>query len=324
MKEKKLKNVIRVVSVAMIMVMALGVSFVWAEDVPGPGTVGTEPIIEPVTPENPPEILKEGFEEDEEGNVFYYIAGEKQKGWQKIGKNTYYFGRSTGKMYKGVNRIKNNVYTFNDKGILKRTVYGDKKAVCLTYDDGPSANTAIILDTLKKNDALATFFVVGSRVPSYKNNFKAVVDYGCQIGNHTYTHAWLNRLSADGIKSQMERADRIIEKYSGKEALVCRTPGGQLNETIKSNVGLPIILWSIDPVDWRTRNADSTYNWVINRVRDGSVVLMHDLYRPTADASTRLIPQLKRMGFQMVTIEEMALLKKVNLKPGKVYFSFSG
>lgn len=100
-----------------------------------------------------------------------------------------------------------------------------------------------------------------------------------------------------------------------------RTPGGAVNSNVKSNAGMPIILWSIDTLDWKTRNSSSTINAVINHVSDGDIVLMHDLYSATATASKTIIPKLTEKGYQLVTVEEMAILRG-GVKNGTVYYSF--
>ena len=85
---------------------------------------------------------------------------------------------------------------------------------------------------------------------------------------------------------------------------------------------MPVILWNVDTQDWKTRNAESVYREVMRHAKDGNIVLMHDLYASTAEASKRFIPKLVEQGFQLVTVEEMALLKGTKLKAGQVYFSF--
>ncbi len=264
-----------------------------------------------------------GFQEIDGGTYFFCkTTGRMKKGFVKIGKNRYYFGKKSGKMYRGLVKIRKNVHTFNEDGILLRSVYGNKKAVCLTYDDGPAPGTLRILKTLRDNKGLATFFVVGNRVAAFKDTILKVAKSGCQIGNHSYSHSWFANLDSNGIKNEVDKCDKLINQYANVNAEVVRTPGGQINDNIKVSVGKPIILWSIDTVDWRTRNANSTYNSVMNNVKDGSIVLMHDLHLPTADASERIIPELVKKGYQLVTINEMKLLKGYKLKAGGVYFSF--
>ena len=200
----------------------------------------------------------------------------------------------------------------------------DKPMIALTYDDGPSANTPKILDVLEKYDARATFFVVGDRVDgnsSYQSYVKRACELNCQIGNHTYSHAALTRLSQSSIRSQISRCDSAVKKAAGVTPAVMRPPGGSRNSTVDQAVGKPLILWSIDTEDWRTRNASSTISAVLDHVRDGDIVLMHDLYSSTAEASQTIIPELIRRGYQLVTVEELARYRG-GMKAGNRYSSF--
>ncbi len=248
--------------------------------------------------------------------------GRMFKGMHTIGDYQYYFNKSNGRMFKGLHKIGKNVYTFSKTGKLVRTVYAKKKSVCLTYDDGPSANTQTILKTLKKNGALATFFVVGERVGWYPDAIKSMAAMRCQIANHSYTHPYYWNLSVAQIKNQIKNCNASVRKYAGVGPTVCRTPGGGQSTAINSAVGMPIILWSVDTLDWKIRDAGSVYSKAMSNVNDGAIILMHDLYSSTASAATRIIPALKNRGYQMVTIREMALLKGVTLVKGKIYSHF--
>ena len=98
-----------------------------------------------------------------------------------------------------------------------------------------------------------------------------------------------------------------------------RPPYGAINDTVKANVGMPMILWSIDTLDWKTRNAQSTINNVMTKVKDGDIILMHDIHTETVDAALTLIPKLEEAGYQLVTVSEMAQAKGVTLENGKAY-----
>ena len=209
----------------------------------------------------------------------------------------------------------------DEKGVLTRKIDKNKKMVALTYDDGPSIYTPRVLTTLKKNDAVATFFVVGNRVPTYSDTVKKAYDMGCEIGNHTYEHKSLPRLSEAGVKEQMSRTDEAVKKVTGQTTVIMRPTGGATNENVKKWVGKPSIIWSIDTLDWKTRNADSTKRAVLNHVKDGEVVLMHDLYSATASASETIIPELVKRGYQLVTVSELAECRG-GMKETGAYFSF--
>lgn len=254
---------------------------------------------------------------------YYYFSktGKMKKGWITIDKNKYYFSKKSGKMFTGKHNISHYLCYFSEKGVLYRKIDKKKKMVALTYDDGPSANTPKILDTLKKYDAVATFFVVGNRVSTYANTVKRAYGMGCKIGNHTYEHKILTRTDAAGIREQVSKTNAAVKNITGTDPIVMRPPGGCVNDTVKSQTGMPMILWSIDTLDWRTRNAASTKTAVLDHVKDGDIVLMHDLYEATANASTTIIPTLVERGYQLVTVSELAECRG-GMKDGCLYYSF--
>lgn len=254
---------------------------------------------------------------------YYYFSktGKMKKGWITIDKNKYYFSKKSGKMFTGKHNISHYLCYFSEKGVLYRKIDKKKKMVALTYDDGPSANTPKILDTLKKYDAVATFFVVGNRVSTYANTVKRAYGMGCEIGNHTYEHKILTRTDAAGIREQVSKTNAAVKNITGTDPIVMRPPGGCVNDTVKSQTGMPMILWSIDTLDWRTRNAASTKTAVLDHVKDGDIVLMHDLYEATANASTIIIPTLVERGYQLVTVSELAECRG-GMKDGCLYYSF--
>lgn len=254
---------------------------------------------------------------------YYYFSktGKMKKGWITIDKNKYYFSKKSGKMFTGKHSISHYLCYFSEKGVLYRKIDKKKKMVALTYDDGPSANTPKILDTLEKYDAVATFFVVGNRVSTYANTVKRAYGMGCEIGNHTYEHKILTRADAAGIREQVSKTNAAVKNITGTDPIVMRPPGGCVNDTVKSQTGMPMILWSIDTLDWRTRNAASTKTAVLDHVKDGDIVLMHDLYEATANASTTIIPTLVERGYQLVTVSELAECRG-GMKDGCLYYSF--
>lgn len=276
-----------------------------------------------------------------DGKRYYFkqTGGYALSGWRTIGGERYYFDEETcaghkglleddGKTYyfkksgipaTGLIKVDGDVYNLDENGVLFHKLDKDKPTVALTFDDGPSANTQTILNCLKANGGLATFFVVGNRLSSFGNYSKAAVEMGCQVANHSWSHPWFTQLSSAGISNEIYKCSDKIESVTGKAPTVVRTPGGFAGATINQAVGMPIILWSIDTMDWSHRNPDKTYNAVIGHVSDGSIVLMHDLYSQTAEAAVRIIPKLRAQGYQLATIDELALLKGIDLQDAKVY-----
>ena len=195
-----------------------------------------------------------------------------------------------------------------------------KPMVAITYDDGPCGEyTDRILDVLEANGAKATFFVIGNRVQSYQEQVKRAYNMGCQIGNHTIDHTVLLGYSESVVADKVNSCDAEIEKIIGVKTTVFRPPGGGYNQTVFSVVDKPVIMWSIDPMDWKYQNADYIYNHIMSRVGDGDIILLHDIHYQTVLASERLIPYLVSKGYQLVTIEELAYYKGVNISAGNAY-----
>lgn len=250
--------------------------------------------------------------------------GQMQKGWYhdtKTGKD-YYLNPQTGIMHIGKLKLNNNLYYFDETGALYRQVDGSKKMIALTFDDGPSPYTPMVLDTLEKNNAVATFFLVGNRVDLYKDYANREAALGCELANHTYEHAYLNHQSPEEIKYQVAQGNKEIKDATGVTPALMRPPGGNINEAVRENVGMPMILWSVDTEDWRTRNSTITTKRVLDEAFDGAIILIHDLHQSTCIASKVFIPGLIDKGYQLVTVSEMAELRNVTLEAGKSYFSF--
>lgn len=193
------------------------------------------------------------------------------------------------------------------------------KMVALTFDDGPGEYTDELVDTLKKYHAHATFFVVGENIAKYHKEMQYAAAEGNEIGNHSWSHPQLSRLSDAGIRSQLNRTDRLIKKYTGKKATLTRPPYGAINARVRKICQTPIVLWSLDTLDWKTLSTPSTVHTVMAEASDGSVILMHDIHKPTVKAAEQLIPKLQKKGYQLVTVSEMAKYKGLTLKKGIAY-----
>ena len=198
-----------------------------------------------------------------------------------------------------------------------------QKTIALTFDDGPSSFTDRLLDCLEANNAKATFFMVGKEIASFPDEVKRMKALGCELGNHTYDHTDLATLSASDISSQISRVDQELVNLTGQGATVVRPPYGSVNDTVKATVGTPMILWSIDTLDWKTQDVQATVEEVMNNVQDGSIILMHDIYSTSVDAAEILIPQLIEDGYQLVTVHELAAAHGKELNTGITYGEFT-
>lgn len=201
----------------------------------------------------------------------------------------------------------------------------NRPMIALTFDDGPQNGvTNRILASLAANGGRATFFMVGNRVPSRSPLVQQMAAQGCEVANHTYDHKYLTSLGHDGILSQVGSTNQVIANASGVTPTLVRPCGGYYNASALNSLGtmgMPAIMWSIDTRDWKTRNAQSTINAVVGKVRDGDIVLMHDLYGATADAAEVIIPTLTAQGYQLVTVSELAAYRG-GMQAGHVYNSF--
>ncbi len=204
-----------------------------------------------------------------------------------------------------------------------RQIDPSKPMVALTFDDGPQPSVGNrIMDCLAQYGGKATFFMVGSRVGSYKTEVQRMVAEGHEVANHTMDHKYLQKLGAAQIQAEVSRGNDAIEAACGVRPTLLRLPGGNHNATVVANTHMPMIQWNVDTLDWKTRNADKTTAAVLNHVKDGDVVLMHELYTSTADAVERIVPELARKGFQMVTVSEMAAARGKSLQAGHLYSEF--
>ena len=270
-------------------------------------------------------VMQTGWKKTDDGTYYLGDNGAAVLGWQTIEDDDYYFDNSgimaTGEVQVGLAKC-----TFSKKGKLKSkgdvNIDASKPMVALTFDDGPGERTGELLAQLEKYNAHATFFMQGKNIPGKEDFVKKMKETGCELGNHSYDHPQLTKLSADKIANQIGTTNDLIQQAAGSTATVMRPPYGAINDTVRSSVGLPMILWSIDTLDWKTRNAQSSIDTVMNAVQDGDVILMHDIHTESIDAALVLIPKLEEAGYQLVTVSEMAKAKGVALQNGEKYVDF--
>lgn len=197
-----------------------------------------------------------------------------------------------------------------------------KPMVALTFDDGPGKRTGELLAQLEKYNAHATFFMLGQKVSSYPDVVKKMKEIGCELGNHSYSHQNLAKASVAGITDELGKTNAGIAQIAGEGATVMRPPYGAISDTLKATVGMPMILWNIDTLDWKTRNAQKTIETTMNNVDDGDIILLHDIHTESVDAALQLIPKLQEAGYQLVTVSELAAAKGVTLENGGRYTDF--
>lgn len=195
----------------------------------------------------------------------------------------------------------------------------EKKYVALTFDDGPSSFTDRLLDCLENNKAKATFFMVGKEVEYFSEEVKRMDKLGCELGNHTYSHADLTTLSPEEMSSEIGKVDQLLLDLTGQGASVVRPPYGSVNSSVKTTVGTPMVLWTVDTLDWESQDPQKIADVVKAEVTNGSIILMHDIFSTSVDAAEIFIPQLKKEGYEFVTVHELAKINGLQLQPGNAY-----
>lgn len=270
-------------------------------------------------------IMQTGWKE-KDGDTYYMGSdGAAVTGWLELEDSTYYFHQD-GKMAVGTVYLGTMMCKFGDDGKLiskeENKIDPNRPVIALTFDDGPGDRTGELLDQLEKYDAKATFFMLGQKVSSYPDEIKKMKEIGCELGNHSYDHPNLAKLGADGVKKQIGDTNSKIQAIVGEGASVMRPPYGAISATLKANAGMPLILWNIDTLDWKTRNAKATVDMVMENAKDGGIILMHDIHTESVDAAIELIPKLLEKGYQLVTVSELAAYKNVTLENGEKYTDF--
>lgn len=216
-----------------------------------------------------------------------------------------------------VSRINKTNYEYDV--VINRKIDKSKKMIALTFDDGPNYNTSKVIDVLNKYDIKATFFVLGSRAINNKDILKKMADSGMEIGNHTYNHLLLTKYDENKIRSEIEDTSEVIYSATKKKPKLLRPSYGSVNNKIKKVANMPIIIWDIDTLDWKYHNSKRITSRVVNKVRDGDIILMHDIYNASLNALSNIIPILQDNGYEFVTIDELFYYKGISLENGKVY-----
>lgn len=186
--------------------------------------------------------------------------------------------------------------------------------VAMTFDDGPHPrNTPRLLDMLRRRNIKATFYVIGENVKRYPAITRRIVAEGHEIGNHTWTHSKLTKLSDSAVRGEMDRTRDVIVATTGVKPRTMRPPYGALltrqREMIYREYGYPTILWSVDPEDWRRPGVDVVANRIVSGANNGAIILAHDLHAPSVDAMPQTLDRLLDKGFQFVTVSQMLAQK---------------
>ncbi len=196
--------------------------------------------------------------------------------------------------------------------------------VALTFDDGPSGRyTRHLLEGLSERDVKATFLLCGYRMAQAPRLTEQIYQEGHEIGFHGYSHSAMKRMSRRDIARELEDTAALLPE--GCVPLFFRPPGGETSDAILQVAKarqLAILSWSVDPRDWAKHDAAAVESAVLGKVRDGDIILLHDMTDSSVEAALEIVDQLKEQGFQFVTVSELAAIRDVRIIPGTVYTRF--
>jgi peptidoglycan/xylan/chitin deacetylase (PgdA/CDA1 family) len=189
-------------------------------------------------------------------------------------------------------------------------IHVDGPYIALTFDDGPSAKlTPKLLDLLAAHHIKATFFVIGQNVAENPEITARAAREGHEIGNHSWSHPNLAKMSDDAVRRELRKTDDAIRSAIGKPPTLLRPPYGSITSRQKrwigDEFGYKIVLWDVDPLDWRRPGPAIVRDRILRNTRPGSIVLSHDIHPGTIEAMPSTIEQLEAKGFKFVTVSEL-------------------
>lgn len=186
----------------------------------------------------------------------------------------------------------------------------EKPKIALTFDDGPSAaSTPKLLDGLKERGVQATFFLIGKNIEIGENKEIVRREYeeGHLVGNHTYNHVEITKLSNEMAYQELKKTNEIIQEITGEEVEFMRPPFGAWQKELEKKIHVLPVMWSIDPLDWTTENVDEIVNRVVTEVEENDIILLHDCYDSSVQAALRIVDLLQAEGYEFVTVDELII-----------------
>ena len=185
---------------------------------------------------------------------------------------------------------------------------GSSPVVALTFDDGPSKYwTEGLLDGLKERNVKATFFLIGANAEANPELVERMAAEGHLIGNHTYSHVQLTTISNEAACAEIEEANAVLTAAVGEVIHYIRPPFGSWQKGLDSLVDMQVVLWNVDPQDWKVQNTDIIVEKVLREVEDGDIILLHDVYKESVEAAFRIIDELQKRGYEFVRVDEILL-----------------
>ncbi len=226
-------------------------------------------------------------------------------------------------VFADINTMCVDVENNSDKPNPERRVPNNSRPyIALTFDDGPNIETTSkILDILDKYAARATFFILGNRITNLTSPLlERMIESESEIGSHSWDHPILPNLTQSAIANQFDRTANRIYSAVGIYPTLIRPPYGAVNNTVMSLATRPIVLWSVDPKDWESRDAEKIVDAVLSTVKSGDIVLLHDIYPTTVEALEPILQALIDKNYQFVTVSQLLALRGDTIEAGKKYY----
>jgi peptidoglycan-N-acetylglucosamine deacetylase len=200
------------------------------------------------------------------------------------------------------------------------SVHVDGPYIAMTFDDGPSPETTPrLLDILKQRNIKATFFMIGQNAQANPTIVQRILAEGHEIGNHSWTHPQLSKLSDDRVTEEITKTQTAIKNACGYTPVLLRPPYGAITarqkDWIEKQFGLSVIIWSVDPFDWKRPGASVIEQRILAGARPGAIVLSHDIHKQTVDAMPATLDALAAKGFKFVTVSQLIAMNKPKSSP---------
>lgn len=185
--------------------------------------------------------------------------------------------------------------------------------IAITFDDGPHPKlTPMLLDMLKERGIKATFFLVGKNAADYPEIVQRIVAEGHEVANHSWSHPQLTKLGADALNAEITQTNNAIHQATGIKTTIMRPPYGATNASITKRLneefGLTVIMWSVDPLDWKIRNSSHVTKYITENTTPGAIILAHDIHPTTVEAMPAVLDTLTAKGYKFVTVSELIAL----------------
>ena len=224
--------------------------------------------------------------------IFIFAVWQKQKGTEEPGDNGI---EDAEKFKKAVQYVSSAMVTEPPK-------------IALTFDDGPNAScTPALLDGLKERGVHATFFLIGDNAKKNPDIVKRLDEEGHLIGNHTYHHVEITKVSNEEAYQEIMETNSVIRSITGKDTEYMRPPFGLWQRDLELDLEVLPVMWTIDPLDWTTENVNEIVNKVVTEAEENDIILLHDCYKTSVEAALKIVDILKEKGFEFVTVDELIM-----------------